>query len=66
MSKKARTIRIKDLNLYLNKRKAEVMSELRDSLRDDAPMFVPSPDTFVGQLAEIRDMMDFINKEQPQ
>jgi len=61
MSKKALTIRLKDLNLYLNNRQVEVASDLAKGMYSSKPT-----DHLIGQLHEISVMLDFINNGESQ
>ncbi len=63
MSRKARTITLKDLNLYLNSRLVEVEAaiDMANGMHSSKPI-----DYFVGQSDEIRALLYLVNKEEPQ
>ena len=60
MSRKARTITLKDLNLYLNSRLVEAAADMANGMYSSKPT-----DYLVGQSDEIRALLDFINKDEP-
>ena len=60
MSRKARTITLKDLNLYLNSRLVEVAADIANGMYSS-----DLTDYLIGQSDEIRALLDFLNKDEP-